>query len=54
VTDGDVEINTAEYIARGADRAIEILADEVVRTMKLLGVRSIADLEPAHVERLDR
>ncbi len=36
----------------GVDRAIEILSDEVVRTMKLLGVRSIAELEPSHVTQL--
>lgn len=38
----------------GVDRAIEILADEIVRTMKLLGVRTLADLEPAHVTQLKR
>jgi L-lactate dehydrogenase (cytochrome) len=36
----------------GVDRAISILADEVERTMKLLGVRSIAELEPRHVSHL--
>jgi L-lactate dehydrogenase (cytochrome) len=36
----------------GVDRAIEILSDEVVRTMKLLGVRSITELEPSHVTQL--
>jgi isopentenyl diphosphate isomerase/L-lactate dehydrogenase-like FMN-dependent dehydrogenase len=30
------------------------LADEVVRTMKLLGVRSLAELEPGHVTQLGR
>jgi L-lactate dehydrogenase (cytochrome) len=39
---------------RGVDRAIQILSDEVVRTMKLLGVRSIAELEPGHVTQLRR
>ncbi|MCB0978762.1 MAG: alpha-hydroxy-acid oxidizing protein, partial [Acidimicrobiales bacterium] len=39
---------------RGVDRAIEILTEEIVRTMKLLGVRSVDELEPAHVRRLDR
>jgi isopentenyl diphosphate isomerase/L-lactate dehydrogenase-like FMN-dependent dehydrogenase len=39
---------------RGVDRAIQILSDEVVRTMKLLGVRSVADLEPGHVTQLTR
>jgi L-lactate dehydrogenase (cytochrome) len=38
----------------GVDRAIEILSDEVVRTMKLLGVRSLDELEPAHVTQLHR
>jgi L-lactate dehydrogenase (cytochrome) len=38
---------------RGVDRAIQILADEVVRTMKLLGVARVADLQPSHVTRID-
>ena len=38
----------------GVDRAIEILSDEVVRTMKLLGVRSLAELTPDHVTQLTR
>jgi L-lactate dehydrogenase (cytochrome) len=38
----------------GVDRAIEILADEVVRTMKLLGVRSLAELDAGHVTQLRR
>lgn len=38
----------------GVDRAIHILSDEIVRTMKLLGVRTLADLEPAHVTQLAR
>ena len=38
----------------GVDRAIRILSDEVVRTMKLLGVNSLAELEPGHVTQLDR
>jgi len=38
----------------GVDRAIEILSDEVTRTMKLLGVRSLSELEPAHVTQLSR
>lgn len=38
----------------GVDRAIEILSDEVVRTMKLLGVRSLDELEPGHVTQLRR
>jgi L-lactate dehydrogenase (cytochrome) len=38
----------------GVDRAIEILSDQVVRTMKLLEVASIAELEPKHVTQLQR
>ncbi len=38
----------------GVDRAIEILSDEIVRTMKLLGVRSLDELEPGHVTQLRR
>ena len=33
----------------GVERAAEILIDEITRTMKLLGVRSVADLGPQHV-----
>jgi len=36
----------------GVDRAMTILADGVVRTMKLLGVRSVADLSLSHVTQL--
>ena len=38
----------------GVDRAIEILASQVTRTMKLLGVSSLDELEPAHVTQLVR
>jgi L-lactate dehydrogenase (cytochrome) len=38
----------------GVDRAIEILTGEVVRTMKLLGVHSLAELTPSHVTQLER
>lgn len=38
----------------GVDRALLILEDEVVRTMKLLGVASLTELEPAHVTQLHR
>ncbi len=38
----------------GVDRAIAILSEEVVRTMKLLGVRALSELEPAHVTQLRR
>lgn len=39
---------------QGVDRAIEILETEIVRTMKLLGASSIAELEPTHVTQLRR
>jgi L-lactate dehydrogenase (cytochrome) len=39
---------------RGVDRTIEILSGELVRTMKLLGVASLAELEPRHVTQLAR
>ncbi|WP_024794012.1 alpha-hydroxy acid oxidase [Tomitella biformata] len=39
---------------RGVDRAIEILTGEIERTMRLLGVTSIAELEPRHVTQLQR
>lgn len=38
----------------GVDRAIEILRGEIIRTMKLLGVRSLDELEPHHVTQLQR
>jgi L-lactate dehydrogenase (cytochrome) len=38
----------------GVDKTISILSDQVVRTMKLLGVTSIAELEPRHVTQLER
>jgi len=39
---------------QGVDRAIEILSSEVVRTMKLLQVSSVEELEPKHVTQLQR
>ncbi|HEY0247319.1 MAG TPA: alpha-hydroxy acid oxidase [Gryllotalpicola sp.] len=38
----------------GVDRMIQILSDQIVRTMKLLGVASLAELEPGHVTQLTR
>ena len=38
----------------GVDRAIAILADQVVRTMKLLQVASVQEFEPGHVTQLRR
>lgn len=39
---------------RGVDRTIEILTKDIERTMRLLGVTSVAELEPAHVTQLQR
>ncbi|GAA3848703.1 alpha-hydroxy acid oxidase [Brevibacterium ammoniilyticum] len=38
----------------GVDRTIEILRDQIERTMKLLQVSTIAELEPGHVTQLSR
>jgi L-lactate dehydrogenase (cytochrome) len=37
---------------RGVDRTIEILREQIVRTMKLLGVANLEELSPAHVTQL--
>ena len=39
---------------RGVDRTIEILTKDIERTMRLLGVTSVSELEPAHVTQLQR
>jgi L-lactate dehydrogenase (cytochrome) len=39
---------------RGVDRAIEILADQIRRTMRLLGARAVEELGPQHVTQLER
>ncbi|GAA4683100.1 quinone-dependent L-lactate dehydrogenase [Gordonia humi] len=39
---------------QGVDRTIDILEAEIVRTMKLLGVSTIAELEPHHITQLRR
>lgn len=38
----------------GVDRAIQILSDQVTRTMRLLGVATLDELTPAHVTQLAR
>lgn len=38
----------------GVDRTIEILTDQIVRTMKLLGAHTLDELTPAHVTQLER
>ena len=38
----------------GVDRTIEILRTEIIRTMQLLGVATLDELEPAHVTQLVR
>src|SRR5699024_10918294 len=39
---------------QGGARTIEILSAEIVRTMKLLGVHRLDELEPKHVTQLHR
>jgi L-lactate dehydrogenase (cytochrome) len=38
----------------GVDRTVEILSDQVARTMRLLGVTTLDELTPAHVTQLTR
>ncbi|TFC39914.1 alpha-hydroxy acid oxidase [Cryobacterium sp. TMT2-42-4] len=38
----------------GVDRAVQILSEQVSRTMRLLGVNSLEELEPGHVTQLAR
>lgn len=38
----------------GVDKALSILRTDMIRTMKLLGVRSLDELEPSHVKILER
>lgn len=38
----------------GVDRTIELLAEQITRTMRLLGVQTLKDLSPAHVTQLGR
>jgi L-lactate dehydrogenase (cytochrome) len=38
----------------GVDKMMSILNSEMTRTMKLLGARSLAELEPGHVKILER
>jgi L-lactate dehydrogenase (cytochrome) len=39
---------------QGVDRTIAILRSEIERTMKLLGVATLAELQPRHVTQLQR
>jgi len=39
---------------QGVDRTIEILSDQIIRTMKLLEVANVEELEPKHVTQLER
>ena len=39
---------------QGVDRMIAILRDQIERTMKLLGVATLAELTPGHVTQLAR
>ena len=38
----------------GVDRSLEILKTQMIRTMKLLGVRTVSELEPDHVRFIAR
>jgi len=38
----------------GVDRAVQILSEQIARTMRLLGVNSLEELEPGHVTQLTR
>jgi L-lactate dehydrogenase (cytochrome)/glycolate oxidase len=38
----------------GVDRSLEILKTQMVRTMKLLGARTLSELEPDHVRFIAR
>ena len=38
----------------GVDRTIQILSDQIARTMRLLGVKELGELTPAHVTQLQR
>ncbi|MCU1440386.1 MAG: alpha-hydroxy-acid oxidizing enzyme [Rhodoglobus sp.] len=38
----------------GVDKTIEILGNGIARTMRLLGVKNLAELEPSHVTQLER
>jgi L-lactate dehydrogenase (cytochrome) len=38
----------------GVDRTIQILSEQIVRTMKLLGMASLAEFEPKHVTQSQR
>jgi isopentenyl diphosphate isomerase/L-lactate dehydrogenase-like FMN-dependent dehydrogenase len=38
----------------GVDKTFEILSGEMARTMKLLGVTTLDELEPLHVTQLER
>ncbi|MEU7143798.1 alpha-hydroxy acid oxidase [Nocardia sp. NPDC046473] len=38
----------------GVDRTIDILRTQIIRTMRLLGVSSVEELEPTHVRLLER
>ena len=38
----------------GVDRTIQILGDQITRTMRLLGVNSLEELNPSHVTQLER
>jgi len=40
--------------AAGVDRMFQIVTEQMTRTMRLLGVSSLEELEPGHVRQLRR
>ena len=50
----EVRLANPRGFCAGVDRAIEILGSEIARTMRLLGVTSLEELEPGHVTQLQR
>jgi len=40
--------------AEGVDRMFQIVTEQMTRTMRLLGVSSLEELEPGHVVQLQR
>jgi L-lactate dehydrogenase (cytochrome) len=40
--------------ADGVDRMFQIITEQMTRTMRLLGVSSLEELEPKHLTQLER
>lgn len=37
----------------GVDRSLEILSEQISRTMRLLGVKSVSELQPSHIKTMN-